>query len=197
MLGFLKRVVWDLQDPIGRFNFCCWFWREYPGVAGQIIRAKVLLPYFARAGKGVIIHEGVRFRTVHKLAVGDDCELGVDSFLQAGGGITLGDRVMLGPGVKIWSVNHVFRELDVPINEQGFDEEPVRIGDDCWLGANVFVFPGVDLPRGCVVSAGSVVAKKRYPEYAILAGYPARVIGNRKTNASSSAAAAQDAGAES
>ncbi len=192
MLSFLKRVVWDLQDPIGRFNFFCWFWREYPGLAGQVIRAKILPRYFARVGKDIIIHEGVRFRTVHKLVVGDNCELGVDNFLQAGGGITLGDRVMLGPGVKIWSVNHVFKELDVPISEQGFDEDPVYIGDDCWLGANVFVLPGVELPRGCVVSAGSVVAKKRYPEYAILAGYPARVIGHRKPKDSSPAVGADD-----
>ena len=179
MLAIIKRIYWELRDPIGRFNFWTAVWREAPGLAGQMIRARFIPSHFAAAGKGLIIHEGVRFRTVHRLRVGDDCQLGVDNFLQAGGGITLGNRVMLGPGVKIWSVNHVFSELDVPINQQGYQEDEVVIGDDCWLGANVFVLPGVVLPEGCVVSAGSVLAKKKYPPYAILAGYPARVIGSR------------------
>ncbi len=168
------------MDPTGRFNVYCAIVRNYPGTAGQMIRARFIPRYFAEAGQNIIIHEGVRFRTVHRLKVGNDCQLGVENFLQAGGGITLGDRVMLGPGVKIWSVNHNFDDLDTPINQQGFKEDEVFIGDGCWLGANVFVFPGVHLPEGCVVSAGSVLAKKRYPPYSILGGYPARVIGNRR-----------------
>ena len=54
-----------------------------------------------------------------------------------------------------------------------------RQGRGCWLGADVFVMPGVDLPEGCVVAARSVVAKKAYPPFSILAGYPARVVGRR------------------
>lgn len=177
---FLRRIFWDLRDPIGRFNYKSAFWRNFPGQSGQMIRDWKIPPYFAEAGQNISIHEGVRFRNVHKLKVGDECEIGVDNFLQAGGGITLGKRVMLGPGCKIWSVNHNFDDLDMPINKQGYQREEVIIGDGCWLGANVFIFPGVNLPEGCVVSAGSVVAKKRYPPFSILAGYPARVIGNRK-----------------
>ena len=180
MLDVIKRIWWDLKDPIGRFNYHSVFWRNFPGQAGQLLRDRNIPRYFAEAGENITIHEGVRFRNIHLMKVGSHCELGVDNFLQAGGGITLGDRVMLGPGVKIWSVNHNFADLDTPINQQGFVEEAVTIGDGCWLGANVFVFPGVILPEGCVVSAGSVVAKKRYPPFSILAGYPARVIGNRK-----------------
>lgn len=179
-LKFIKRMYWDLQDPIGRFNYKCAFWRNFPGKAGHMIRARNVPLYFGEAGENIIIHEGVRFRNIHKMKVGEGCELGVDNFFQAGGGITLGKRVMLGPGAKIWTINHNFENLEVPISEQGYGREEVIIGDDCWLGANVFVFPGVILPEGCVVSAGSVLTKKRYPPFAILAGYPARMIGNRK-----------------
>jgi maltose O-acetyltransferase len=180
LLGLIKRIVGDLQDPIGRFNYKSAFWRNFPGFAGQQMRDKFIPPFFAEAGNNISIHEGVRIRNVHNLKVGDDTEIGVDNFLQAGGGITLGNQVMLGPGVKIWSVNHIFEDLEKPINQQGYQREEVIIGDGCWLGANVFIFPGVKLPEGCVVSAGSVVAKKRYPPFSILGGYPARVIGNRK-----------------
>lgn len=176
----LKRLIWDLKDPIGRFNFNCYLIRNFPGQAGMEMRSRYIPRFFAETGVNVVINEGVRFRNVQKMKVGDDTEIGVENFFQAGGGITLGKRVMLGPGVKIWSVNHNFDDPDKPISEQGYTNDEVVIGDGCWLGANVFVFPGVQLPEGCVVSAGSVVAKKRYPAYSILAGYPARVIGNRR-----------------
>lgn len=192
MFDVLKRMIWDLKDPIGRFNYKWVIWRNFPGKAGQLIRDRNVPRYFAEAGENIAIHEGVRFRNIHRLKVGSNCEIGVGNFLQAGGGITLGDRVMLGPGVKIWSVNHNFADLDTPINQQGFFEEEVIIGDGCWLGANVFVFPGVRLPEGCVVSAGSVVAKKRYPPFSILAGYPARVIGNRKPKPEKTVSVAED-----
>ncbi len=180
MFGYIKRVYWDLKDPIGRFNYLNAIWSRLPGRAGADLRQRKISSYFAAAGENLLIQEGVRFRGIHKLRVGDDCGLGSGSFLQASGGITLGDRVLLGPDVKIWSLNHVMVDTDKPIIEQGYEREEVVIGDDCWLGMSVIILPGVHLPQGCVVSAGSVVGKKSYPAWSILAGYPARVIGNRR-----------------
>lgn len=180
MLALIKRLFWDLRDPTGRFNYRMALMRNWPGNFGMMARARYLPRHFASAGEGTVIHEGVRLRNAHRLSVGDHCDLGVDCFLQAGGGITLGNQVMLGPGVKIWSVNHRFEDPDTPIRDQSYDHDPVVIGDGCWLGANVFIMPGVNLPEGCVVSAGSVVGKKNYPPYSILLGYPARVMGRRK-----------------
>jgi len=179
--GFIKKVYWDLKDPIGRFNYLNAIWSRLPGAAGEEFRRRRIPKYFAAAGTNLLIQEGVRYRGVHKIRVGDDCGLGVDSFLQASGGITLGNRVLLGPGVRIWSVNHVTSDPDRPISEQGYERDEVVIEDDCWLGMSVIILPGVHLPKGCVVSAGSVVGKKSYPEWAVLAGYPARVIGNRRS----------------
>jgi len=134
---------------------------------------------FAEAGRRIKIHEGVRFRGIHRIRCGDDVEIGVDNFLQASGGLVLGHRVITGPDVRIWTINHVFDDPGRPIAEQGYDYDPVFIGSDCWLGAGVFVMPGVELPEGCVVSAHSVVSRKKYPPFAILAGHPARVISRR------------------
>lgn len=180
MAGFVKRAYWDLKDPIGRFNYLNAIWSRLPGRAGEELRGRRIPKYFAAAGVNVLIQEGVRFRGIHRLSVGDDCGLGHGSFLQASGGITLGNRVLLGPDVKIWSISHVTADPDRPIADQGYLQEEVVIEDDCWLGVSVIVLPGVHLPAGCVVSAGSVVGKKSYPAWSILAGYPARVIGNRR-----------------
>ncbi len=180
MAGFIKRVYWDLKDPYGRFAYLNAIWSRWPGAAGEELRRKRIPRYFAAAGTNLLIQEGVHFRGIHKLRVGDDCGLGLGSFLQASGGITLGNRVLLGPDVKIWSINHITSDPDTPIIEQGYEREEVVIEDDCWLGTSVIILPGVHLPRGCVVSAGSVVGKKSYPPWSVLAGYPARVIGSRR-----------------
>jgi acetyltransferase-like isoleucine patch superfamily enzyme len=151
-----------------------------PGSLGMALRARVIPRYFKRCGTGIQICEGVRFRGIELLAVGNDVRIGYDNFIQASGGVRMGNDVMLGPGVKIWSVNHKYDETTKPIAEQGYDYSRVDIGDGVWIGANSFVLPGTQIPEGCVVSAGSVVNKKAYKPYALIAGNPCRMIGYRK-----------------
>lgn len=91
----------------------------------------------------------------------------------------MGSNVLLGPYTRIWTQNHNYKDPDIPVRAQGYTFRPVIIGDDVWIGANVFVMPGVVLGSGCVVSANSVVGRKEYPPRTVLAGYPARKIGAR------------------
>jgi len=180
IITILKRLKWELSDEIGRFNHYNSILRLLPGRFGEDIRAKIIPKYFEHCGENIKIHEGVRFRGIHKLQVGDNVQIGVDNFIQASGGVTLGNNVMIGPGVKIWSINHKFDDINTPIIEQGYNRAPVIICDGVWLASNVFVHPGVTIPEGCVVGAGSVVIKKIYPPFSILAGNPCRVVGYRK-----------------
>jgi acetyltransferase-like isoleucine patch superfamily enzyme len=115
-----------------------------------------------------------------KLSVGRNCHIGLNNVLQANGEIEIGDDVLLGPDVMIWSVNHVFHRLDVPILEQGYEHKPVVIGNGVWIGANSFIMPGANIGDHVVISAGSVVAGKDVEPYSILAGNPARKIGARQ-----------------
>ena len=102
-----------------------------------------------------------------------------NNFIQASGGVHIGNNVILGSNVKIWSINHNFNRIDIPIFEQGRTSDEVTIDDDVLLNDNVFVMPGVHLPRGCVVMPCSVVNKKKYRPYSVLAGHPCSVIGMR------------------
>lgn len=179
LLKLLRLLKWNLSDRYGRLLYINYFIRELPGTFGEYTRALILKPYFDRCGKNVTINQGVRFRGIHRLAIGDNVYLGVDNFIQASGRIVIGDNVMLGPSVKIWSVNHKFDDTEIPIAEQGYEQKKVTIGNGVWVGANVFIMPGVSIPEGCIISAGSVVGVKNYPSFSIISGNPARVIGKR------------------
>ncbi|CAL5875121.1 uncharacterized protein PFLUO_LOCUS9425 [Penicillium psychrofluorescens] len=89
--------------------------------------------------------------------------------------ITIGARTMFGPGVNLYSGGH---PLD-PALRNGLKGpefgKPITIGEDCWLGGNVIVLPGVTIGKGCTIGAGSVVTKD-VPAFHVAAGNPARII---------------------
>ena len=87
---------------------------------------------------------------------------------------------MMGTDVVVITRNHSFERTDIPMMDQGFEEErPVVIGNDVWIGDRVIILPGVHVGDGAVLAAGAVVTKD-VPEYAIVGGTPAKVIRMRK-----------------
>lgn len=179
MPGLISSLRYDFELRVRRYFWVEAMVRNFPGELGHALRARLLRRYFEQAGDGLRIHEGVRLIGVQQLSVGVNCWIGIDNVIQANGGVVIGDNVMLGPGVKIWSVNHVFADAYRPVHEQGYEHKPVTIGNNVWIGANTFIMPGACIGDGVIVSAGSVVGGKDVEPYAILAGNPARRIGSR------------------
>lgn len=93
--------------------------------------------------------------------------------------VTIGSDTWVAPNAFIVSVTHACNRRDLTIREQGTRGGDITIGEDCWIGVNVVVSPGVTIGRGAVIGANSVVTKD-IPEYAIAVGAPAKVIGNRE-----------------
>ena len=92
-------------------------------------------------------------------------------YIQALNGIELGRNIWIASGVKIISSNH-----DLCDYAQHTTTEPIRIGDNCWLGANCVILPGVELGEHTVVAAGAVVTKS-FPEgNCVIAGVPAQKV---------------------
>jgi maltose O-acetyltransferase len=170
---------WDFIDPDERKYQLYFFIMQVPGIFGDMLRGRFVSKRVKYCGDNLKVLAGTRFRSMERLEIGNNVVIGYDNFLQARGGITLGDDVMTAPGVKIWSVNHDISDQNKLIRKQGFTEAEVIIGNDVWLASNSFILPGVTLPDGVVVTASAVVGIKPYKPYSIISGNPARVIGYR------------------
>ena len=113
------------------------------------------------------------------ITIGDRTGIGARAFLAGQGGITIGNDVITGPNLQIFSENHNFNDLTQIIKAQGVTKQATVIGNNCWLGGGVTVLAGVTIGDGCVVAAGSVV-NKSVPPNSIVAGVPAKIIKNRE-----------------
>ncbi|MEH6704809.1 MAG: acyltransferase [Galbibacter orientalis] len=110
--------------------------------------------------------------------LGDYSELGTRCMIQAN--VHIGDNVIMGPDIKVYSRNHNYDSLDMPIQQQGKKYYQTFIGNDVWLGANVVITAGCNIGNHVIVAAGAVVTKD-VPDYAIVGGVPARVLKYRNT----------------
>lgn len=179
MISVLKKYFWSFLNSEETFQYVNAILMRIPGALGIKLRARILSHFFCKFGKNVSISRYSRFTGFRKLTVGDNVVISRNNFIQASGGVNIGNNVVLGSDVKIWSINHNFDRIDLPIFNQGHSHASVKIEDDVYLSDNVFVMPGVHLPRGCVVLACSVVNAKKYSPNSVLAGYPCKVIGTR------------------
>ncbi|SDZ39318.1 acyltransferase [Herbiconiux ginsengi] len=112
------------------------------------------------------------------LVMGDRSSIGPGGYIGCSGQITIGNDVLMGPGVRIFGENHNFDSGKSTIKSQGVTLAPVTIGDDCWIGSGVTITAGVTIGTGVVVAAGSVVTKD-VPDNVVVAGVPARVLRTR------------------
>ena len=86
-------------------------------------------------------------------------------------GIIFGKNVWVGPHVSIISMNH-----DIMNYRKYVPSSAIIIGNNCWIGANAVILPGVQLGNHVVVAAGAVVTKSFQEDNILLGGVPARII---------------------
>jgi len=109
-----------------------------------------------------------------QLKIGDNSGIGINC--EVYGPVRIGDNVMMGPEVIIYTRNHNTERTDIPMQIQGYTEtKPVVIGNDVWIGRRTIILPGVHVGNGCVIGAGAVVTKN-LPDYTISGGVPAKIL---------------------
>ncbi|SHN61125.1 acyltransferase [Desulfovibrio litoralis] len=137
--------------------------------------------------KNIILGNNVSFNRFSSLYasrgeinLGNNVFLGDFSSINANDAhVKIGSNVAIGPMTIIQGANHNFQRHDIPIVDQGHIESRVEIADDVWIGAKSVILPGVKIGTGAVVGAGSIVTKD-VPDFAIVAGVPAKIIKMRK-----------------
>lgn len=133
-------------------------------------------------GSNVYIVDGAVVRAEHgRLVCGDRLAVNGGARIIADyGEIIMGEGVMIGPGVLIRASNHASDDLEKFMWDQGQTGGKIEIGDDVWIAGHAVIVPGVKIGNHVIVAAASVVTKD-VPDYAVVAGAPARVIRDRRT----------------
>lgn len=133
-------------------------------------------------GNGSRIHMMARIYDPRHIVIGEDTLIGervtLDGRRQLAdskGGLTIGSHVDIASEVMIWTSEH-----DLKSRDWAAIEAPVVIEDYVFIGPRVIILPGVTIGRGAVVAAGAVVTKD-VPAQQIVAGVPAKIIGERST----------------
>lgn len=113
------------------------------------------------------------FDTANQMSIGHNTIINSRCRLDNRGDITIGNNVSISQEVVILTADH-------DMNSPYFDgrTKKVIISDYVWIGTRATILPGVHIGKGAVVAAGAIVTKD-VPEYVVVAGVPARIVGNR------------------
>jgi maltose O-acetyltransferase len=136
-------------------------------------REPILRQMLGRIGYHVIIEPPFTCVYGKNIYLGDHVYLNVSCIILDCGEVRIGNHVMIGPAVQIYTPAH---ELRARPRNQGLEvAKPVTIEDNVWIGGGAILLPGVTIGRNAVVGAGSVVSRSVPPD-TVVAGNPARVI---------------------
>ncbi len=165
-------VVIELEDWLGSLS------RIVPGTLGLLVRYVVYKTLCGKVEGFCVIYTGAWLTHTYGIRLGRNFHMDANAYVNGRGGVTIGENVILGVGALVFSAERNWVDPNVPMIFQGQRAGPVTIGDDVWLGAHSVVTPGVRIATGTVVGANAVVTHDTEP-YAIVAGVPARKIGER------------------
>lgn len=148
---------------------------------------------FLVAGRGLHVGKGTRLWAPKRLVIGDDVYIGKQVHIEAN--CEIGNYCLVANRVAIIGRHdHDFSKPGFPVRyapwvgsrrfTSPYADEKAIIESDVWLGYGAIVLTGVTVGRGAIVAAGAVVTKD-IPPYSIVAGVPARVVGQRFSDAAS------------
>lgn len=130
-------------------------------------------------GKNCEILNGVLLMTYGgNIIIGDNCSINPYTILYGHGNLTIGDNVLIAGHCLIIPSNHIFSDINSPINQQGLTKKGIVIENNVWIGAGCRILDGVRIGHGAIVAAGAVV-NKTVMLNTIVGGVPAKLIKTR------------------
>ncbi len=180
--GLRKRLPYGIRRMLNRFYWLWYDFRDFlaestgwvPSHGFRLFIYRYVLQM--KIGPGTNIHRYCRFYRPAGVQLGQHTVINRDVLLDGRTGIQIGNNVSISEGVAILTLEH--DPHSSTFAERG---APVRIGDRVFVGARALVLPGITIGEGAIIGAGAVVTRDVAP-FAIVAGVPARPIGQREAN---------------
>lgn len=135
----------------------------------------IILENFVTVRPNAQIWRGGTVRIGEGSEIGERCRISIVNSLE------VGKKVLISPNVYITDCDHEYRNVEVPVIDQGIAQKGQRvfIGEGSYIGINSVIVGDVRIGMHCVIGANSVVTKD-VPDYCVAVGSPARVIKNIK-----------------
>lgn len=140
-------------------------------------KRKLKILKFGHIGTNVKILNGFNIGYAENLYIEDDVIIGPNCFINCDGGVVIKRGTGLGPNLTLYSITHDYKNpSSLPFNTKDKDiRKKVIINENCWIGCNTTILPGVEIGERCIIAAGSVVTKS-IPPFSLAGGNPAKVI---------------------
>jgi len=146
------------------------------GLPSRRIRTFVINRILKSKGEDVSCLRHVTFIDPKKISIGDRTVINPYCVLDGRGGLEIENDVDIAREALIWTMEH-----DTSSDTHATIKVPVHIGHHVWIASRAIILPGVTIGNGAIIAAGAVVTKD-VPEFAIVAGVPAKEIGVRSSS---------------
>jgi putative colanic acid biosynthesis acetyltransferase WcaF len=167
--ALVRRVLWGLGHYLFRYSpRLLYGWRRF-----------LLRLFGATVGRNVRIHNTATIYFPWNLSVGDWSSVGEHAMIYNLGPVRIGEKVTVSQQAHLCAGTHDASDPTMPLQKP-----PIAVGDQAWICADAFVGPGVTVAEGAVVGARAV-AVNDVEAWTIVAGNPARAVGERDLDASS------------
>lgn len=131
-----------------------------------------------KCGKNVVTFPGVRFENIQNLAIGDNVSIHQMCYINAEGGIEIGNDVSIAHRCTLLSSNHRYDDVMIPIKYQGMVLKKTILKDNIWGGCGVTILGGVVVENGCVIGSNSTITKN-VSENSVMIGASAKLMKGR------------------
>lgn len=168
--SFLLRLV-----PRRMVASCWWMFAFVPGKLGIGLRYLLAKRLCHSCGRNVLIGVGVTVHYWDRLTIGDNVTVHQYCYLDANGGISIGDQVSIAHASSLVAFEHTWDDLSKPIKYNPLVPGRIEIQSDVWIGCGARVLSGALIGTRTVIAAGAVVTRGNYGQ-GVYGGVPARLL---------------------
>lgn len=162
-----------IPTPIIKILYLFFFCQE--NKLALLFRYLYLKKYINNIGSNVFVGRCVVLKNINNLSLGDNVSIHSFSYIDAEGGIEIGNNVSIANSTSIISFDHEWNDKILPIKYNPIKKRVITIEDDVWIGNGVRITSGVHIYTRSIVAAGGVVVKD-VQSNSLVGGVPAKII---------------------